>query len=131
MVFSGEVTMTSQTSISSSVRPVDGHTLDNTLPSRTHQVRYTFRVGTNPKNLSTVLAISYDQAAIFVARKVYGANASTRVKGIPYYADCCGYFQAINILRNNKSYPIGEPFYLQRVCNTCKDKPLTKAAIAG
>jgi hypothetical protein len=131
MVFSGEVTMSTQTSISSSVRPVDGQTQDNTLPSRPRQVRYTFRVGSNPKNLLTVLAISYDEAANLVASKVYGANSSCRVKGIPYYADCCGYFQAINILRNNKSYPIGEPFHLQRMCNTHKDNKLAKAAIAG
>lgn len=108
----------------------DTHSITPSVNSR-QTVRYTFRVGSNIKNLSSVLATTYDEAATFVARKVYGCNSAQRVKGIPYYDDCSGYFQAINVLTNKKSYPVGEPFHLQRVCNTYKDKPLTKAAIAS
>lgn len=78
--------------------------------------RFVFRVGKNPANFQYVLALSYQKAAVLVARKVYRANTAERITGA---STMSGYFQAINVIatysidgQGKERLAIGEAFYL-------------------
>lgn len=109
---------------------LEADTLDSTLHKNTAKT-FTFLVN-GVVSIRGVVAITYNHASNIVAKELYGNHAyARRVEGINYFDDCSGYFQAYQNVGRNNEKPKGDPFHLQKVYNTYKDKPLAKAAIAG
>lgn len=88
--------------------------------------RQTFRIGPNPRNLVTIQALNYDQAANIAARKIHGNSAACAIRIWGLY-DFGGLYRAYIVNKHKNLVYIGDPFHLQMLyksecCAYCERK---------